>query len=296
MAVKKQHGFSVPLWVQLAPVMLVMGGLFVGAFVFALVQSFGYAPWYGINTFPTFSYYNTLLSDDSFWFSAGLTFYYAVVATFLSFVFGTALALSMMKHFRFKGVYKYIYKFPMMIPYSVGIALAVIMMGNSGIISRLMWYFGFIEHPNEFVPMLKTYYGWGIIAVYVWKQTPFVALTVYSVLLGMGRDTIESAMILGAGRMKIFYSVILPQILPGVVAATLICFAFNIGAFEAPFILGAGFPETLPVMAWRYFNDANMEMRLLGMATVVTLTLIVSVILYLYLKSYRAYEHKIGRQ
>ena len=63
-----------------------------------------------------------------------------------------------------------------------------------------------------------------------------------------------------------------------------------------PYILGAGFPETLPVLAWRYFNDANIEMRLMGMATVVTLTVMVSVVLYLYLKTYRMYEQKRGRQ
>ena len=288
--------FNIPVSVQLLPIILILGGLFLGAFIFSLLQSLGYAPWYGINNFPTFAYYNRLLSDDSFWLSTGLTFYYALVATFLSLVFGTVLAVIMIKHFAIKGLYKYIYKLPMMIPYSVGIALAVIMMGNSGIISRLWAFFGFIDHPNDFIPLLKTYYGWGIIAVYMWKQIPFVALSIYAVLLGIGRDTTEAAAILGADTFTIFFRVTLPQILPGVVAATLICFAFNIGAFEAPYILGAGFPETLPVLAWRYFNDANIEMRLMGMATVVTLTVMVSVVLYLYLKTYRMYEQKRGRQ
>lgn len=291
-----KKGLHIPVSAQILPVALILGGLFLGAFIFSLLQSLGYAPWYGINNFPTFTYYNKLLTDDSFWLSMGLTFYYALVATFLSLVFGTILAVIMIKHFAIKGLYKYIYKLPMMIPYSVGIALAVIMMGNSGIISRLWAFFGFIDHPNDFTPLLKTYYGWGIIAVYMWKQIPFVALSIYAVLLGIGRDTADAAAILGAGKFAIFFRVTLPQVLPGVVAATLICFAFNIGAFEAPYILGAGFPETLPVMAWRYFNDANIEMRLMGMATVVTLVVMVSVVLYLYLKAYRVYEQKIGRQ
>lgn len=289
-------GVRIPLFVQLFPVMLILGGLFTSAFVLAVMQSLGYAPWYGVNTFPTTLYYGKLLADESFWLSAGLTFYYAFVATFLGFVLGTLLAVIMIKNFRFKRAYKYIYKLPMVMPYTVGIALAVMMMSNSGIISRLCWYFGFIEHPSEFFPLLKTYYGWGIIAVYIWKQLPFVALSVYAVLLGIGRETQEAAAILGARKMILFFRITLPQILPGVVAATLICFAFNIGAFEVPFILGAGFPETLPVMAWRYFNDSNIETRLLGMATVVTLTLTVSLVLYFYLHAYRLYEKKIGRQ
>ena len=54
----------------------------------------------------------------------------------------------------------------------------------------------------------------------------------------------------------------------------LICFAFNVGAFEAPFILGGGYPDTLPVVAWRYFNDANYAFQLQGMATVVSIGIV----------------------
>ena len=289
-----RQNFSIPVVVQLFPVMLVLGGLFLGSLGFAVAQSLGYAPWYGINTFPSLTYYQKLMADNYFWVSVGLTFYYAIVATVLSLAFGTILAVILVKNFPYKNVYKYIYKLPMMVPYSVGIALAVLMMSNTGIVSRLMWSLGVIERPNDFIPLLKTYYGWGIIAVYVWKQLPFVTISIYAVLLGIGRDTADAAAVLGAGRITIFFRVTLPQVMPGIITASLICFAFNVGAFEAPYILGAGFPETLPVMAWRFFNDANVEMRLMAMATVVILTIFVSLVLYLYVLAYGAYERKIG--
>ena len=152
-----------------------------------------------------------------------------------------------------------------------------------------------IDDPAQFPQILKTHYGWGIIAVYVWKQTPFITLAVYAVLLGIGRETEEAAAILGANRRTIFFRVTLPQILPGVVSSTLICFAFNVGAFEAPFILGGGFPDTLPVVAWRYFNDADYTLQLQGMATVVSIGLVAGVILFGYLAAYRRYERRMGR-
>ena len=88
------------------------------------------------------------------------------------------------------------------------------------------------------------------------------------------------------------YSGFLPQSQFG---STLIIFAFNIGAFEAPFIPGGGFPDTLPVVAWRYFNDADYTLQLQGMATVVSIALVAGVILYSYLAFYRRYERRIGR-
>lgn len=283
------------MWVQLMPVMAVLTILFGGALVLAVMQSLGFAPWFGVNTFPDFSYFGALWGSWSFWQSLGLTLYYAIVSTFIALVLGIMLALAMVRLFPGKSLYKYLYKLPLMIPYTVGIALAVIMLGNGGMVSRIFAFVGLISDPSEFPQILKTHYGWGIIAVYVWKQTPFVTLTIYAVLLGVGRETEEAAAILGANKRQIFFQVTLPQILPGIISSTLIIFAFNIGAFEAPFILGGGFPDTLPVVAWRYFNDADYTLQLQGMAVVVSIALIASVILYSYLFFYRRYERQIGR-
>jgi len=280
---------------QLMPILSVLVVLFGGALVMALLQSLGFAPWFGINTFPDLSYFGSLWGSRTFWVSLWLTLYYATVSTLLALVFGTALALALIKVFPGKRLYRYLYKLPLMIPYTVGIALAVIMLGNGGMLSRVAALAGLIDDPGQFPQLLKTHYGWGIIAVYVWKQTPFITLAVYAVLLGIGRETEEAAAILGARRGAIFFRVTLPQILPGIVSSTLICFAFNVGAFEAPFILGGGFPDTLPVVAWRYFNDADYTLQLQGMATVVSIGIVAGVILFAYLWVYRRYERRMGR-
>ena len=283
------------MWVQLLPVMAVLTVLFGGALILGVMQSLGFAPWFGVNTFPDLAYFSALWGDKFFWQSLWITLYYAIAATIISLIFGIVLALALVRSFPSKTLYKYLYKLPLMIPYTVGIALAVIMLGNGGMISRLMAFAGLIDDPSQFPQILKTHMGWGVIAVYVWKQTPFVALTIYAVLLGVGRETEEAAAILGANKWQIFFQVTLPQILPGIISSTLIIFAFNIGAFEAPFILGGGFPDTLPVVAWRYFNDADYTLQLQGMATVVSIALIAGIILYTYLALYRRYERRIGR-
>lgn len=281
---------------RLAPIFSVLGLLFGGALMLALLQSLGYAPWFGINQFPNTQYYKQLWTDANFWQATLLTLYYAFAATGVSLLLGTILALIFMKRFRGRRVFQTLYKLPLMLPYMVGVALAILMLGNGGMISRLIATLGLIDDPSQFPQVLETHYGWGIIALYVWKQMPFVTLVIYSVLLGINRETDESAALLGANRWQIFCHVTLPQIMPGIVTTSLIVFAFNMGAFEAPFILGGGFPDTLPVLAWRYFNDADYHLQLKAMAVIISLIIISVFFLCIFLMFYRNFERMIGRR
>jgi len=274
---------------------LVLLVLFGGALALALLQSLGFAPWYGANSFPNFGFFAALWSDSSFWWSLFYTLYYSTVATLIGLLLAIALASVLVRAFPGKAIFGHVYKLPLMVPYAVGIALAVIMMGNGGLFSRAAASVGWISDPAQFPRLLNTHAGWGVIAVYLWKQTPFMTLAIHAVLVDAGREREEAAAILGANRWQIFREITLPQIGPGIVSSSLICFAFNMGAFEAPFILGGGFPDTLPVLAWRYFNDADYAMQARGMAVVVSIGLIAGVLIALYLAAYRRYEASLGR-
>ena len=270
--------------------------LFMGALVMAFLQSLGYAPIYGINEFPTFRYYDEMFRDSAFRISLFYTFYYSLVPTVAGTALSVYLALSIRKKFRQKKPFQYIYKLPLMIPYLVGVALVIELFTPGGILARIFFATGLIHHPSEFPQLLKTEWGWGVMTVYLWKQIPFTTLIVYSVLMGLGREFEEAASTLGANRRQTFWHVTFPQIIPGIVAATLICFPFNFNSFEVPYILGADFPNTLPVQAWMTFDNADYTMRLGAMAICMTLSFISGVLLLLYLLFYRRYERKRGRQ
>jgi putative spermidine/putrescine transport system permease protein len=280
---------------MLAPAILVLALLFVGAMVTALLQSFGYAPLYGINEFPTLRYYRELLALPAFWQSVFYTFYYAVVPTIVGAVISIYLALVLRKRFAGKRLFQYIYKLPLMVPYLVGVALVIVLFSNGGVFARMLYAVGIIESTRDFPRFLYTHGGWGIMLVYLWKQIPFTTLIVYSVLMGLGRESEEAAATLGANAWQTFWHVTLPQIMPGIVSATIIVFAFNFGSFEVPFILGGGFPNTLPVEAWRAFDDADYSRRLRAMAIVMVIALLSGMVLFTYLSIYRRFERMRGR-
>jgi len=271
----------VNLWLALLPAIGLIVILLGGSAITVLVQSLGYAPDYGIDEFPTLKYYARLINNPGFIYSLWLTFYYAVIATAIATIIGIALAITLRKNFKFKPVAQHLYKYPLMVPYLVGIALVVLMFSQSGIVARFALLMGLIDTPADFPALLFTHQGWGVIMVYVWKQMPFMTLSIYTLLIHRDPELDDAAQLLGANSWQRFIRVTLPPLIPGILSAALICFAFNFGAFEVPFILGGGFPETLPVQSWRLFNDPDYHHRLEGMAIIMLMFIILLTVFWL---------------
>ena len=275
-------------FLMLAPAVGVLLVLYAGSLVTALLQSFGYAPLYGLREW-TLEPYTDLFSSSTFWRSLGLTFYYALVPTLISLVGGTYLALLLRRNFRFKRFFSLVYKLPLVVPYVVGVALTVLLWSNGGLVARGLYALGLIETTRDFARILYSQAGLGIMLVYIWKQLPFATVIILSTLTGLDDDLPRAARTLGANASQTFWRVTLPQLLPGIVAASLILFAYNFGAFEVPFLLGAGSPNTLPVEAWRAFDDADYSRRLSAMAIVMLVSGVSSLFLGVYLWLYRRY-------
>ncbi len=282
---------------QLSPPLVVLGVLYLGALLAVLLQSLGYAPLYGIDTFPTLRYYREVWNAPQFWESLALTLRYAFVPTLFGTVLSVYLALLLRPHVpRLRGyrLVSTLYKLPLMVPYLVGVALTLLLWSNGGLVARLLFAFGVIDTTNDFPRLLHTSGGIGVMLVYLWKQVPFQTLLLTTVLAGFDPNQEAAAALLGARPRQVFWRVTLPRLAPGIVSATLVVFAFNFGAFEVPLILG-GEPGTLPVAAWRAFSDPDVERRLYGAATVVVLCALLGAILYLYLLLYRGLERRWGR-
>jgi len=279
----------------LVPATVVMLVFFVGALLICVVQSLGYAPQYGLNQFPTLQYYQHFLQDDGFWSSLGLTFYYAVVPTIIGALLSLFLSVAFAKAFKGRGFALFVYKIPLAVPYLVGVSIVILLFANGGLFARLFYACGIISSPADFPRLLQNAEGWGIMIVYLWKQVPFMTMMLYSNLVVLGRQEEESALLLGATDFQIFFHVTLPRLIPALVGSTLIIFAFNFGSFEVPFILGAGYPNTLTVEAWRLFDDADYARRPEAMAIVLFVTLISSLSILTYLVLYRRFERKRGR-
>jgi len=265
----------------LAPALVVIGILFAGGLVSAVVQSVGYMPAIG-QTRVSLDTYREVLSGGDFLDSFLLTVYIAGVSTAVSTVLAVLAAMTLRRSSgRLSAV---VFQLPITIPHllaAVGIALVV---SQTGLGARLAAALGLIGQPREFPALLYDRYSAGIILTYVWKEVPFVALVVLAALRGVAGELEDVARTLGANTWQRFWYVVFPVISPGIVAASLLVFAFTFGAFEVPYLLGRTYPTILPVMAYNEYKDVELSARPVAMAINVLISLFTAIFAALYLR------------
>jgi putative spermidine/putrescine transport system permease protein len=153
---------------------------------------------------------------------------------------------------------------------------------QSGMLARLGHAAGLVGQPSDFPPVFYDRNSAGIVLVYLWKEIPFIGLVLLAVLKSTGGEYEEAAATLGASPWQRLRYVLLPLLLPALLATSVIVFAYMFGSFEIPLLLGARYPEVLPVMAYRLYTNPDLTLRPQAMVVGVLTTVIVVGLLWLY--------------
>jgi len=265
----------------LAPALLLIGVLFIGGIVLAIMQSVGYLPMIGQTDFSIDAYRHILL-DRRFRISLGLSLYISFVSTALSTILAIACGLLIRSVTKAKRALAFVFQLNLSVPHIVGAVAILLLLSQSGLLSRASYALGITSVPSDFPVFTGDSWSLGIIAQYVWKEVPFIGIVVLAVLTGPTRDFEAAARSLGATPWQTFRLVTLPILTPAVLATSIIVFAFTFGYFEVPFILGRRFPEVLPVLAYRAFTNPDLGLRSEALALNVVLVFIVTNLIIAY--------------
>jgi spermidine/putrescine transport system permease protein len=123
----------------------------------------------------------------------------------------------------------------------IGIATLVALVAVFGAINPViagLW-------PSETPPKLGLGYG-SIIAAHGLFSLALVTMIVKARLAGLGRDIIEASSDLNATPLTTFRHILLPQIMPSILAGFLLAFTFSFDDFIIAFFV-AGSKTTLPI-------------------------------------------------
>ena len=260
-------------WILLAPALLVLLTLFVGALVVALAQSFAWQPVIG-RTDLNLDAYRSLFARPEFWPSLGMSLYVGVVSTLIAIVLGVGAALLLRRLSHRVGLLTFLFQLNLPIPHVVSAAAMTMLLAQSGTLARIAQRADLIDGPADFPRLIFDPFAIGIIASFGWKEVPFIAVIALAQLRSTVVDHEEVAKTLGASPLQRLRHVTVPIILPGVLSASVIVFAFTFGSFEVPRLLGRSYPQLLPVLAVRLHEDVDLTVRPQGMAITVVLAVI----------------------
>jgi spermidine/putrescine transport system permease protein len=87
--------------------------------------------------------------------------------------------------------------------------------------------------------------------------TPFMILTIYAVLERMPPSLIEASKDLGVGRLKTFFTLVLPLSLPGVIAGATFTMGLSSGDFVAPQLVGGKSDMMIANQVYSQFGATN---------------------------------------
>jgi putative spermidine/putrescine transport system permease protein len=272
------------IWLIL-PTVAVLVTLFVGGFVFGILQSVGFFSVIADSEQKiSFDAYLAAFQNETVRSGIILTFRVAILSTVLSTIIALAISLMISRTKRFQSVLISITQFNIPIPHVVAATGVLLTFSQSGIVSRLTNHFGITDGSSDFPIITNDPFGYGIIMSYLWKEVPFLCVLILSALRGPVTNLDETAKTLGASYGFRLRKVILPYIFPSILSGTIIVFAFSFGSYEVPYLLGEPYPSTVSVVAYQLYTNRDLANRPTAMALATITSVVIGLLVYAYMK------------
>ncbi|WP_108663592.1 ABC transporter permease [Acuticoccus kandeliae] len=216
-------------------------------------------------------WYDDLLSSDEWISSIQNSFFIATTSTVISTTLGTLAALGLSRReMPARAAITAFLISPMIVPLIITAAAL----------------FSFYARAN----LSQTYFS--IIMSHVVLGAPFVVITVTAALSGFDNQLIRASQSLGANQATTFFKVILPLLLPGIIAGGL--FAFITSLDEVVVVLFLAGPEQTP-MTVRMFSGLREEISptILALASILV-ALSIALLTTMELLRRRTERHRSG--
>lgn len=228
-----------------------------------------------------------LLADPLWWLALRNTLTFALVSVLAEIVLGTVIALILNARFRFRGLMRAAVLVPWAIPTVVSAKLWAWMLHDQfGIVNDLLLRLGLIAAPLAWLADGDLAL-WSVIAVDVWKTTPFVALLVLAALQMLPEDCYEAARVDGIHPVKVFFCVTLPLIRPALTVAVIFRFLDAMRVFDLVYVMTGNADATLTLSVYARQLLVDFQDMGAGSAASILLFMIVALLTLAYLMAMR---------
>ncbi|MEU0314637.1 carbohydrate ABC transporter permease [Nocardioides sp. NPDC006273] len=212
-------------------------------------------PWVGTN-------YSSVLSGGSFWTYAVNSTIIAVITTGVAVVFGVMAAYPLARY-RFKGREALFMVFVLGLLFPAAVAVIPL----------------FILVTRD-LGMGNTW--WGVALPQAAFALPLTVVILRPFLMALPRELEEAALIDGASRIGVFWRIMLPLSMPGVITVAVLAFVTSWNAYILPLLLLQGEMRTLPLGVADFSTEHSADTA--GVLAFTTIAMIPALVLFLALQ------------
>ncbi len=228
--------------------------------------------------------YLAIFEDGDFWGALGRSVVFTVGSVGVQLVWGVGAALLLNRTFRGQTAVRSLFILPYLLP-TIVVALVFQWLLNQeyGVVNQILLQTGILKNPINFIGGLNTAM-YSVIGTASWQYGSFVALMVLARLQAIPPRLYEAARVCGAGNLRCFWDVTLPNLKTTIVLLALLRGIWMFNKFDIIYLLTRGGPlratETLPVYAYRIaFEEFNFGIAAAA-CTVMFLVLVAASVVY----------------
>jgi sulfate transport system permease protein len=198
--------------------------------------------------------------------SLKLTVAASLIVVLVNAVFGTLIAWVLVRdEFRGKGIVNSLIDLPFALPTIVASL-------------TLLAFYG----PDSPVGVNISYTRVAVVVALLFVTLPFVIRAVQPVLLELDREMEQAAESLGAGRLTVFLRIILPNLLPAILAGGGLAFARAVGEFGALVLVAGNLPFETQAASVFIFSQVESDNAVAASAVSVALLVVALAVLLLF--------------
>ena len=191
-----------------------------------------------------FANYVSLFQDPNWWQAAATTLLFTIISVGLEAMLGLVIALALNAHMPARGLLRAAVLIPWASPTVISAKMWGWMLHDlHGVVNAALLKLGLISAPWAWLADPKLAFA-AVVAVDVWKATPFMALLILAALQVLPREIYQAASVDGVPPFKMFLRVTLPLIRPALMVAIIFRGLDAMRIFDVIYVLTGNNPAT----------------------------------------------------
>lgn len=201
--------------------------------------------------------YVTVYENRAFRLAVGNTLRFTLVCLPLLLVLGLLAAL-LLTNMKQAQLLKSFFLLPMAMPAATIVLIWKMTFSESGFLNRLL-----SAHTDYMGTGLAF---WVLVFSYVWKNLGYTVVLWLAGILAIPEDYIQAAKVDGAGKVRIFFSIILPQLKGCMYTITVLSFLNSFKVFRESYLVSGAYPHESMYLLQHLFNNWFVYLELDKMA------------------------------